>query len=253
MPATCARFMCMSPTWAKSERGRSCTASCFFFLPKKIRSLPSQMKAEDDQQLSRNLFRLQSPSPHVFVDWINKSGPEGGKIGVANSIGFCKFDELIWTVNIYEHLWTLLTTSTALPTLDQSWPHLRGFRSILYKLHDSNYTTYLNSLHDGTRRCETCIVALCEQDPAPKTFETFGVCSCGSCVSMADQLGIKGELGNGSRDAMVAASEPIISWFHHIYAWCLSNLSTIINWSTLWSSRAIIWYGIVTYVTSYTL
>lgn len=27
---------------------------------------------------------------------------------------------------------------------------------------------------------------------------------------MADQLGIKGELGNGSREAMVAAWEPII-------------------------------------------
>ena len=53
------------------------------------------MNNEDGQHLSRNLFRLQSPSPHVFVDWIGKSGPEGGKIGIATSTGFRKFDEFI--------------------------------------------------------------------------------------------------------------------------------------------------------------
>lgn len=73
--------MRIRPPELKVRGGDPAQLHASFFCPKN-RSLPSQMKA-DDQQLSCNLFR-QSPSPHVFVDWIGKSGPEGGKIGVAN-------------------------------------------------------------------------------------------------------------------------------------------------------------------------
>ena len=59
----------------------------------------------------------------------------------------------------------------------------------------------MNSLHDGTRRCETCIVALCEQDPAPKTFETFGVLAVAAVLHMAWRTNLASK-GNLATEAM---------------------------------------------------